>query len=176
MLVIFCCWKRCIEIPKMPLHMLESFPINCLMPMVLLLKFSVTNWRSHWALEVPAGGSICLMRSSNAISWCKTVEINIRNSKAYMWSKAYQNTGSAFWPNLHTFLCAGIDVRTKGFLPKIQRWAPLPLRHVKFLSGRLGGTLKVIIFAVLSYFVKVFLLSRTPEGSFRQEPQNELGV
>ena len=29
---------------KMPFYVLESFPINCVMPVVLLLKFSMTSW------------------------------------------------------------------------------------------------------------------------------------
>ena len=44
MLVIYLFEKGASKYLKMPFYVLESFPINCVMPMVILLKFSVTNW------------------------------------------------------------------------------------------------------------------------------------
>ena len=43
MLVIFFFEKGASKYLKMPFYVSESFPINCVMPMVLLLKFSVTD-------------------------------------------------------------------------------------------------------------------------------------
>ena len=62
--------------------------------------------------------------------------------------------------------CAGIDVRTRGFLPNIQ--------GKKKMSATSASTCKV--FVVFSCFGKSFLLVRTLERSCRQEAQNELGV
>ena len=45
MLVIFFFGKGTSKYLKMSFYVLESFPINCVMSMVLVLKFSVTaNW------------------------------------------------------------------------------------------------------------------------------------
>ena len=44
MLVIFAFEKGASKYLKMPFYVLESFPINCVMSMVIVLKFSVTNW------------------------------------------------------------------------------------------------------------------------------------
>ena len=44
MLVIFCFENSSSKYLKMLFYALESFPINCLMSMVLVLKLSVTNW------------------------------------------------------------------------------------------------------------------------------------
>ena len=41
---IFFLEKSASKYLKMPFHVLESFPINCVMPMVLLLMFSMTSW------------------------------------------------------------------------------------------------------------------------------------
>ena len=75
---------------KMPFYVLESFLTNCVMPMIFVLNFSMTNW---WDSGVPAGWSICFVRNSSAITWNSSVislgesykKINIHNSKAALW-------------------------------------------------------------------------------------------
>ena len=73
--------------------------------------------------------------------------------------------------------CVGIDMRTRGFLPKIQgknKVSATATLTCKAFVRRFGWNFKTNFLLSLASLENLFLLLRTPEGCFRQETQNKL--
>ena len=141
----------------------------------LIIDVYNSNWRFHLG-QLAYIGTFYLTPSSPqhcCLGSCKAALHNL------VWS-GHVKTRAAHSDQIYIHSrCAVSDVRTRGFLPKI--------RGKKKVCATAASTCKVFVWHFGWKFVtdfllfwvaleNLFLFLRTLEGSFWQEPQNELGV